>query len=57
MKSLKLIGQIKKTHLGFFRRVHPDFVQWIPNNGRIEDLTNKEAQEMYSYQRKKGYTL
>lgn len=57
MKTLKLIGQIKETYLGFFRRVHPDFVQWVPNQGKIQDLTNKEAQEMYNYQRKNGYTI
>jgi hypothetical protein len=57
MKTLKFIGQIKETYLGFFRRVHPDVVQWVPKQGKIQELSNKEAQAMYSYQKKNGYTI
>ena len=60
MRKVKLkliqIGEIKKTYLGFFRRVHPEVVQWIPTQGQIIELTNAEADEKYNWLRFNGYT-
>lgn len=60
MRKVKLnliqIGDIKKTKIGFFRRVHPEVVQWIPTRGQIIELNNAEADERYNWLRFNGYT-
>lgn len=59
MRKVKLnliqIGDVKKTKIGFFRRVHPEMVQWIPKQGQILELNNAEADERYNFLRFNGY--